>query len=155
MQHLGVRRGDTLIEVVISLAILASVITIATSGSLNAWRASRLAGERTKATGLAQRQADALKAYKKSKLWAAFKSEVGGSSFYMSFDTANPAAGWVRQSGALTTETPFEQKITPDCPAGVTYCNFTVSVKWQSTVRPNVGDASDEVTLFVRLGDLN
>ena len=154
MQHLGVKRGDTLIEVVISLAILASVITIATTGSLNAWRASRLAGERTKATGLAQRQADALKAYKKSMSWAGFQSvlPLSTTGFFMKYD--DPGLGWKLQSGPDLSEQPFNQIIKYDCTTSVS-CNFTITVKWQSSVRPNAGDASDEVSLFVRLGDLN
>lgn len=57
------RRGDTLIEVVFALAILAIVLTVLTTAAVGAWRTSRLAGERTQASAYAQEQAEALKAF--------------------------------------------------------------------------------------------
>lgn len=72
------RRGDTLLEVVFALAILAMLLTAVTSGAVAAWRTSRVAGDRTVATALVEEQAEALRAYRGSMDWAMFK-QVGGT----------------------------------------------------------------------------
>lgn len=149
------RRGDTLIEVIISFAILAGVITIATAGALNAWRAQRMAAERTQATGLAQRQADALKAYRKSLGWDNFMNGMSSPS-HMDIDSSAATPKWKVTSGDSLGPTPldqFTQSITNSCASTATTCQFTVTVTWQSAVRP-VG-SNDEVKLLVTLSDNN
>lgn len=77
------RRGDTLIEVVFALAILATILTVMTSGAVNAWRTSRVAGERTQASAIANEQAEALRAYKKvvdAADWQSFKENFTDAS---------------------------------------------------------------------------
>lgn len=68
------RRGDTLIEVVFALAILAIILTVMTTAAVGAWRTSRLAGERTQAAAYAQEQAEALKAFHRGVEPAVFDS---------------------------------------------------------------------------------
>lgn len=90
------RRGDTLIEVVFALAILASILVAITSGAITAWRTSRLAGERSQAAGLVTAQAEALKAYSfAEKFDATFESKIdtavsGGGC--MTATTSSPSA---------------------------------------------------------------
>lgn len=146
------RRGDTLIEVIISFAILAGVITIATAGALNAWRAQRMAAERTQATGLAQRQADALKAYRKSLGWGTFMNKVSSTNS-MSIN----GSAWQITGNNDISVAPFTQSIEKNPSSGActaTTCQFIVSVTWQSAVRP-VGSVADEVKLLVTLSDNN
>lgn len=66
------RRGDTLIEVSIALAILSLLIAIGMTGALRAFRVANLARERTVAYNIAQSQADALRLYKDSYVWDKF-----------------------------------------------------------------------------------
>lgn len=73
------RRGDTLIEVVFALAILAIVLTVLTTAAVGAWRTSRLAGERTQASAYAQEQAEAIKAFHRGVDSATFDSSFGAS----------------------------------------------------------------------------
>ncbi len=143
------RRGDTLIEVIISFAILGSVITIVTTGALNAWRAQRLAAERTQATALAQRQADALKAYRKSVGWSSFYGGVGSANNSMSIS----GSAWQITGSSDASQPPFTQNIKKTCVSAVA-CEFIVSVTWQSAVRP-AGSSDEVVQLLVRLSDGN
>ena len=71
------RQGDTLIEVVFALAILAIVLTVLTSAAVGAWRTSRLAGERTQASAYAQEQSEAIKAFHRGVDPAVFASSFG------------------------------------------------------------------------------
>ncbi len=76
-RHTWARRGDTLIEVIFALAILASILMVITTGAITAWRTSRLAGERTQAAGLVAQQAEALKAYSFPKTFdSSFNDEI-------------------------------------------------------------------------------
>lgn len=166
------KKGDTLIEVMISLAILTSVLTVTTAGSLNAWRASRLAGERSVATFLAQRQADALKAYKKSRPWSSFLADTSGSFTMKKQPAATGGQEWGKgpanfsdPATYLTARPPvtkapfaiFKQNITRDsgCASTSSACTYTVTVTWESTVRSGPGIPEENVSLLVRLGDLN
>jgi len=161
MMTKSTKRGDTLIEVVISLAILSSILVFATTGALNAWRAQRLAGERTKATGLAQRQADALKAFRKSRDWGLFVDQTSGS-MHMKIVGSAPNQSWRSDTGGplLLTDGSgnpgvFNQLITRStCLSTSSSCVFTVRVYWKSPVRPT-SVADEEVSLVVQLGELN
>lgn len=70
MRQITKPKGDTLIEVVISLAILATILAIATTAALTFYRTTRAANERSQALYLAQRQAEALRAYAGSLSWS-------------------------------------------------------------------------------------
>lgn len=72
MKRLKLHKGDTLLEVIIALAILTVVLTAATISALRSFRSADLARERTTAYFLAQRQADALRAYGRSMIWKDF-----------------------------------------------------------------------------------
>lgn len=65
-------RGDTLIEVVVAIAILSLLIAVATVNSIQVYRTAFVARERSVAYNLAQAQADALRAYERSLSWDNF-----------------------------------------------------------------------------------
>jgi Tfp pilus assembly protein PilV len=64
-----VKRGDTLIEVMLAFAILSAVIGTAFSGAMGSYRSGITAQNRTQALFLAQYQADGLKTYRDSLDW--------------------------------------------------------------------------------------
>lgn len=66
------RRGDTLVEISIALAILSLLVAVAMTGALRAYRVANLARERTVAFNIAQSQADALRLYKEGYDWDTF-----------------------------------------------------------------------------------
>ncbi len=72
------RRGDTLIEVIFALAILATILTVVTSGAITAWRTSRAAGERAQAAAMATEQVEALRSYKQALEWGDFRDTILG-----------------------------------------------------------------------------
>ena len=89
------RRGDTLIEVVFALAILATLLTVLTTSAISSWRTSRLAGERTQASAYVQEQVEALKAYRASRDWGDFKTSIPTSGdFYMTYPEGPPPSWW-------------------------------------------------------------
>jgi len=83
----GIRRGDTLIEVIFALALLTSLLVIALSGALLAWRNSLDAAYRTQATYLAERQIAALQSYSDSLSWSQFTGAVATAPVDMSVGT--------------------------------------------------------------------
>lgn len=70
------KRGDTLVEVLFSLIIISAIIAVAINGALNASRNSRSARERTQAQFLVDYQAEALRAYKDSRIWQDFFGDI-------------------------------------------------------------------------------
>jgi len=161
-RHLEVkmRQGDTLIEVVFALAILATLLTVLTTSAIASWRTSRLAGERTRATGIVQEQAEALKAYRAGKSWADFSADplVSASNPFLMIPSApNPLAtpnSWV----ATAALTPSRYGIyTVDIqkqptPAGETTATYVYKVRavWKSLGNSGV-NTSDQL---VRIGEL-
>lgn len=70
-------RGDTLIEVTMALAILASVLTGAFMAASGAFRLGQTAKERSQLSSVAQRQAEALSNFRDSHTWAEFENGGG------------------------------------------------------------------------------
>lgn len=93
------RRGDTLIEVVFALAILATILTVLTTGAVGAWRTSRAAGERTQAAAAANEQAEALRAYSKAVGWDELKAELSPGGFYMALAESDGVSQWDIRAG--------------------------------------------------------
>jgi prepilin-type N-terminal cleavage/methylation domain-containing protein len=85
------RRGDTLIEVIFALAILATILTVVTSGAITAWRTSRAAGERAQAAAIATEQVEALRSYKQASEWVDFRDTVPapGTFYHMEISGLN------------------------------------------------------------------
>ncbi len=110
------RRGDTLIEVIMAFAILSSLLIIASSGAISAWRSSRSAGERTQATYLAERQAQGLKAYKSSMTWDQFTNYAGiGNNLSATQYLSTNGNGATGGDGNCTNNPEFFVKVTtPD-----------------------------------------
>ncbi|HVQ43631.1 MAG TPA: prepilin-type N-terminal cleavage/methylation domain-containing protein [Candidatus Saccharimonadia bacterium] len=75
----GRERGDTLVEVVIALAILAFVLLGATLVATSAFRTGQTARERTQVSNEAQRQMEALRSFRDNHTWDEFRVGVGAS----------------------------------------------------------------------------
>lgn len=150
------RRGDTLIEVVFALAILATLLTVLTTSAIASWRTSRLAGERTQASAYVQEQVEALKAYRASKTWGDFTATVpaqNGGSFHM-FTESRAAVGggynwwWVVKPGTYNPRN-FTVSIvnngTRNVAAGAgEVMKLTVTATWSSYGATNV-NKSDQI----------
>lgn len=70
-------RGDTLIEVTLALAILASVLTGAFTAASGAFRLGQTSKERSQLASAAQRQAEALSNFRDSHKWSEFVNGGG------------------------------------------------------------------------------
>jgi prepilin-type N-terminal cleavage/methylation domain-containing protein len=117
------RQGDTLIEVVFALAILATLLTVLTTSAIASWRTSRIAGERTRATGIVQEQVEALKAYRAGVGWGSFSTNpqlTGPNPFLMVPTGANP----------LATPNSWQAAVVP---VASTYGIYTVNIQKQPT----------------------
>jgi Tfp pilus assembly protein PilV len=82
---LGGERGDTLVEVVIALAILAFVLIGATAVATGAFRTGQTARERTEISNEAQRQMEALRSFRDNHSWDEFRA--GATPTYYGVDT--------------------------------------------------------------------
>lgn len=71
-------RGDTLVEVVMALAILSLVLVSSYALATGTFRLGRGAGERTQAVNYLQQQAEALRTYRNSVDWTVFRQAVAG-----------------------------------------------------------------------------
>lgn len=131
---LKLRRGDTLIEVVFALAILATLLTVLTTSAISSWRTSRLAGERTQASAYIQEQVEALRAYRAGKTWAAFTTSIPPAiSFSMQPQLSDT---WGVTSGSYTQRF-FTLAITDNGVQSLagspgTVRRFTVTATWRN-----------------------
>lgn len=152
------RRGDTLIEVVFALAILATLLTVLTTSAIASWRTTRIAGERTRATGIVQEQVEALKAYRAGLGWASFSTDgiVSVSTPFLMVPTAaNPLAtpnSW-KATQALTPSTYGIYTVNiqkQPTPAGETTNTYIYKVKavWKSLGNSGLNSADQ----LVRIG---
>ena len=152
------RAGDTLIEVVFALAILATLLIVITTGGINSWRVSRMAGERTQASAIAQTQVEALRAFWGGTDWATFSATPPintapsvtspGTGFSMQLDTSSPRA-WKVVNGSTTDGVQYTAVInriyTPSPASNV--MRFKVTVTWRS-LGVNGVNTSDQVVDF-------
>ncbi|MBW3538218.1 prepilin-type N-terminal cleavage/methylation domain-containing protein [Candidatus Parcubacteria bacterium] len=92
------QRGDTLIEVVMALAILSSVLLASFNVATAAFRQGRSAQERTQAVNLIQEQAEGLRNIRDTRSWGMFRGAVfGAGTFHMS----DAGGSWQVNSGML------------------------------------------------------
>lgn len=88
MKHLD-QRGETIVEVVMALAILSLVLVSTYAVTSSATRLDRGAGQRTQAVNFLQQQAEALRIYRDNNTWSTFGTIIGnvaasgGGSFCM------------------------------------------------------------------------
>ncbi len=146
------RRGDTLIEVVFALAILATILTVVTSGAITAWRTSRAAGERAQASALANEQAEALRAYRNGIDWASLSPVLGDGEFYMKLSTPDGLGEWVPATGVLdASDSPLPQaqvRILPKLPAlDASMKSFTVKVDWKSLGGNTINSTTQDIVI--------
>lgn len=71
-------RGDTLVEVVMALAILSLVLVSSYALATGSFRLGRGAGERTQAVNYLQQQAEALRSFRNRVGWQNFRTAVAG-----------------------------------------------------------------------------
>lgn len=90
IRYIGNHRGDTLIEVVFALAILAFVLLGATAIASTAFRTGQTARERTQVADEAQQQMEALRSFRDNHSWDEFR--VGNAGIYRGVDTAATSA---------------------------------------------------------------
>ncbi len=93
-------RGDTLVEVMMALAILSSVLISSFNLSSRALRLGAAARERSQGVNLIQAQAEALHSYRDSTNWAGVVSDMGSSRINFHMD---PSGGWHPVNGPLTS----------------------------------------------------
>ncbi len=152
------RPGDTLIEVVFALAILATLLIVITTGAINSWRVSRIAGERTQASAVAQAQVEALRAYWGGTDWTTFStsppistapsSVTPGPDFSMQLDTSVPKA-WKVANGSTTDGAQYTVVINRIYipPPTSNVMRFKVTVTWRS-LGVNSINTSDQIVDF-------
>jgi len=95
---LSKRRGDTLVEVAMALALLSVVLVSAFNIASAAFRLGQSAKERTQASNLIQEQAEALRNYRDSNPWGTFEPGTRGT-FHM---VRNASGGWRPQGGTFS-----------------------------------------------------
>lgn len=156
---LSQRRGDTLIEVIFALAILATLLTVLTVAAVNSWRNSRLAGERTQASAYVQEQVEALRTFRRSNNWTTFYTSIvnatppPNSSFVMQPSTPIPLSpsSWVVNSGVLNDGIyTFKTVVESAQPAGSPTprsVKFKVTATWRS-LGTSTTNSSDQLVEF-------
>lgn len=80
MRMLRNEQGETLVEVIMALAILSLVLTSAYVIATRSFRQGRGAGERTQAANYLQEQAEALRSFRDANPWSTFTSAVKAGS---------------------------------------------------------------------------
>jgi len=74
------KRGDTLIEVLIAFSILSFVMATAFNGAIYGYKTAKASQERTQASLAVQYQIEALKTYRNSMAWSGDPSFLEGST---------------------------------------------------------------------------
>lgn len=130
-------RGDTLIEVIMAMAILTGVLLATYSVSIRAFHAGTTARERQQVSALMEEQAEALRQYRDNSDWPTFEAAVvDRSSFHMESTAGGP---WAVQAGKVTGVAPFDIHIASTCNPADTYqnddaitdkCTFVISGDW-------------------------
>lgn len=167
------QQGDTLIEVMIALAIIGSVIAISYATASRALRTGRAAQERTEAVKLVESQVESLKVVaatpaKKLILFAPSPSLVVEPTFCVDSATniytenalpadvtsddlvtnalGAPTAGQVYHfKCAVGQDARYKLSIVRSCDATFK-CTFAVRARWE-----RIGGGKDEVSVYYRL----
>lgn len=149
--------GDTLVEVMIALTILAAVLASAFVVSNRVTRMGLASRERTQAINLLQEQAEALRSYRDSGNWANFQSAIPAGVFHM-----EPSGnGWVPVGGIVTDPSVPAIFLDPSFNRGVyitvtsglgtdTY-DLSITAKWEN---PG-GGVDNQTTVYTRLVNLD
>jgi len=165
------QNGDTLIEVMIALAIIGSVIAISYATASRALRTGRAAQERTEAVKFVESQVESLKVVastKKQTLFANSPSLVVEPTFcvdsatniytenalpadviadgLVTNTTGAPTAGQVYHfKCAVGQDARYKLSIVRTCDASFK-CTFVVRARWE-----RIGGGKDEVAVYYRL----
>lgn len=156
MRRLSDQHGDTLVEVILAVAILSVVLIGAFSVANRSFLVGQSAKERTQASSLMQEQVEALRSYRDSVSWNSdFRPGVGplGNDFHMALVGGlwRPQGGHLTGSFAGATSDVFIR--TAEILDGGEKIRFEVSANWQE---PGGGLPNNSTisTYLVRLDDL-
>jgi prepilin-type N-terminal cleavage/methylation domain-containing protein len=153
------RRGDTLVEVIIALAVLSVVLFAAYTITGRAARVGQAAKERTQGVAFAQQQAEIIQSYA-ARNWDDFVEEVTapGLGARQSFDLDT----WQPQQGSLEIPEEFSDAAADyevfytydETTTGseVTQIEFTINVNWipvDATELDDQGQAERQSTTIV------
>lgn len=121
--------GLTLIEIIFSIAILGTVITLAYASALAAWRSAQSANQRTQAQYLVQQAIESVRAYRDTTVatnnfnWTTFVSDTKlKTGFVVQLDRTSATPGgftlvdspqtWKAAGQTLSQSDPTDYKIT-------------------------------------------
>lgn len=144
------QRGDTLVEVVMALAILGVMLTAAFNIANLSYRVGTSSRERTTAINLAQKQAELLRQFRDDQVATAGTGfPIGISGFYMR--PTSPIVTLV--PGTDTSTSPYRVSITKDPSTPSAYGktldlqNFNIRVTWS----PTIGDPTQDDFVNLKL----
>ncbi len=157
------QRGDTLVEVMIAMAVITSVLGAAFVSANRSLQASRAAQERGEATRVAESEAEQIKVLAKDAANGMFDSSQiyciafsgPNANMKQTFGGYDPFAVAVTlqtdnfsayPSGCKQSFYNAAIKYTPPSPAGSLNDTFTIQVRWN-----RVGQQNDEVKMVYRL----
>jgi hypothetical protein len=164
-----VQGGDTLVEVALSLGLLALVLLTAFNTSIDATQVGQLASQRIVAANIAQGQAEALARYRDADLASAgqpfFNAPAfSGSDFYMcrcgsqtwqptpgaaTYDYTGSYLGGSSSTSSLYTVDVTRSVANADIP--VDEYLFTITVQWTGN---NPANPTDKYVLYTKLADV-
>ncbi len=163
------QRGDTLVEVILALAMLSFIVVSSLTLSLRAYRQGQEAKERTVISNLMQEQAEGLRSLRDRETWRnpGFASNgpptgVGthvatGGPFHME---KNAAGKWVVRDGAVVLNSQFNFNITAfkyshpgDVVNGDNLYQFDLKADWPSST-PGVNNTANFSYLLGNLDGL-
>src|SRR6476469_6227380 len=98
--RLANQRGDTLIEVILALAILSMVLFASFNLVNTGFQVSQVSKERSQVDALMQEQAEALRSFRDQSTWSAFVGSFSSGHYYMSLSGGK----WVPVSGDYTPQ---------------------------------------------------
>lgn len=138
------QRGFTLIEITLSLAILAAVLASSFALSSRAFRQGRDARSRVVATNLAQEQIEGLRNFRDNNDWAGFQAlvpncptpPVSSCIFHMDNSLASPGMPkpWKPQGGSVNDPRLGDSQISiAGSYAPANQFNYSVTIQWPSS----------------------
>ncbi len=158
-------RGDTLVEVMIAVAILALILASSYAVTGQAARLGQAAKERTQAVAYAQQQAEIIESFA-ARDWTEFVSMIDAvdatakSHFIPSTWEASEGALIINdvipdQSSAANYEVYYEEEIIEESGGDVKQIRFNIHVTWSPINSPGLAadgtPFKEETTLAVRV----
>jgi type II secretory pathway pseudopilin PulG len=119
------QNGDTIVEVILALAILASVLTSAFVLTNKSVQLGNMAKERSLLVSAAQQQAELLTAHRDRNSWAAFVFTTASSEFSFNPDSLSLASGSRTLDATVSTGKVSIQR--QGCDLIPTYCTYAVN----------------------------